>query len=582
MIGALLYLQLCSSANRLASQIKRLKKPKYLAGFLVGGAYFYFYFFRYLFRVGRPVRANLPDVPLEFTGGFESLAAVLVLILILFKWILPSDRAALAFTEAEVTFLFPAPIGRRTLIHFKLLKSQAGILFTTLLMAFLSNRFGQRGHAVLHLVGWWMVLSTLNLHSLGASFVRTKLLDRGVTHWQRRLAIALVIVAAVAFICLWAVRSIPPPTNADLADVRSLWAYLRQTLESGPAVYLLFPFRLMVRPFLARDVSTFLAALAPAAAILIAHYLWVIYSNVAFEEASVDLARKRAELISSARQGTLQAGRRKPKREPFRLDPIGPIPVALLWKNLIAAGSMFTLRMWIILAFAFGVPALVFGFNSSGSKAPPVVGMLLAMALFWSLLAGPQILRQDFRQDLRVADMLKLYPLAGWRVVLGELLGPAAILSAVQWLLLLFGAIALSYGSDGTGIPASARFSVAFGAALVLPMLNLVSLLIPNASVLLFPSWFQAGQDRTQGIEATGQRLIFALGQLLVFLISLIPAAGAFALVFFLLRMATGWITAVPVASATAAIALGLEAALGIGLLGKVFERFDLSAESPT
>src|SRR5689334_3129536 len=115
MIGALLYLQLCSSANRLAFQIRRLKKPKYLAGFLVGGAYFYFYFFRYLFKAGRPLRGPAPDIPLEFSGGFELLGALVVLVLVLFKWILPNDRAALAFTEAEVTFLFPAPVHRRTL-----------------------------------------------------------------------------------------------------------------------------------------------------------------------------------------------------------------------------------------------------------------------------------------------------------------------------------------------------------------------------------------------------------------------------------------------------------------------------------
>ena len=580
MIGALLYLQVRSSANRLASQIKRLKKPKYLAGFLVGGAYFYFYFFRYLFKAGRPMRAPVPELPLEFSGGYELLAAVVVLVLILFKWVLPNDRAALAFTEAEVTFLFPAPISRRTLIHFKLMKSQAGILFTTLLMAFLSNRFGQRGHAAFHILGWWMVLSTLNLHSLGASFVRTKLLDSGITNWQRRLAILFAVAATGGLVVLWAARTIPPPTDANFANVRSLWAYVRQVLGTGPALFLLYPFRLMVRPFLTPDVSTFLLATAPAAAILILHYGWVIRSNVAFEEASVDLARKRAEMISSARHGPYEPGHRKAKREPFRLGPTGPAYVALLWKNLIATGSMFTLRMWIILAFAFGLPALMFSFSSGGSKAPPIVGWLVVMALFWSLLAGPQLLRQDFRQDLRIADILKMYPLAGWRVVLGELLAPAAILSAVQWLLLLFGALALSRGPDGAGIPVSARLSVAVGAAMILPMLNLVSLLIPNAAVLLFPGWFQSGQDRTQGIEATGQRLIFALGQLLVFLVSLIPAVAAFALVFFLLRIAASWIAAVPVASVAAAIALGLEAALGIGLLGRVFERFDLSAES--
>ena len=31
-----------------------------------------------------------------------------------------SDRGALAFTEAEIQFLFPAPLSRRQLIHYKL------------------------------------------------------------------------------------------------------------------------------------------------------------------------------------------------------------------------------------------------------------------------------------------------------------------------------------------------------------------------------------------------------------------------------------------------------------------------------
>ena len=56
-----------------------------------------------------------------------------------------------------------------------------------------------------------------------------------------------------------------------------------------------------------------------------------------------------------------------------------------------------------------------------------------------------------------------------------------------------------------------------FGAALILPMLNLITLQIPNAAALLFPAWFQAAKGGAQGIEATGQRLIFMIGQLLVF-----------------------------------------------------------------
>ena len=49
MISALLYLQFHSIKNRLSVRLRRLKKPKYLAGAIVGGLYFYFYFFRWMF-----------------------------------------------------------------------------------------------------------------------------------------------------------------------------------------------------------------------------------------------------------------------------------------------------------------------------------------------------------------------------------------------------------------------------------------------------------------------------------------------------------------------------------------------------
>jgi hypothetical protein len=121
--------------------------------------------------------------------------------------------------------------------------------------------------------------------------------------------------------------------------------------------------------------------------------------------------------------------------------------------------------------------------------------------------------------------------------------------------------------------------AIACGAVVVLPMLDLILLLIPNAAVLLFPSWIQVGKDAPRGIEATGQRLIFMLGQLLVFAVALIPAAIVFAIVFFLFKLAVGQIVAVPLASGAAAIVLAGEAGLGVMLLGRLFEKFDLSAE---
>ena len=102
---------------------------------------------------------------------------------------------------------------------------------------------------------------------------------------------------------------------------------------------------------------------------------------------------------------------------------------------------------------------------------------------------------------------------------------------------------------------------------------------IPNGAVLLFPAWFQASRDGAHGIEATGQRLIFMFGQLFAVIIALIPAAGFFIGVFFVLRMFLGISLVIPAASFVAAFVLGLEAALGLILLGWLFERLDLSVE---
>jgi hypothetical protein len=202
------------------------------------------------------------------------------------------------------------------------------------------------------------------------------------------------------------------------------------------------------------------------------------------------------------------------------------------------------------------------------------------MVIFWSLMIGPHMLRQDFRNDLAVADVLKSFPMRGWQVVLGELLAPAAILTGLQWLLIVLAAGFFTRISQGENVPLRWRVLVGLGAAMIFPVVNLILLVIPNASVLVFPGWFQTGRDGPQGIEATGQRLIFFFGQVVVFLAALIPAGLAFAAVCYPLWHFGQHVVAIPAASLVAALVLGMEAALAVFLLGRIFERFDLSAEA--
>jgi hypothetical protein len=578
-MAALFYLQYHSIKNRTVMRIKRLKQPKYLVGGIVGGLYFYWYFFRTFF--GTPRRGNtftLLSSPSD-AALYESLGALVLLTILLVAWIIPHQRAALTFTEAEVAFLFPAPISRRGLIHFKLLRSQTAILITALLLTLVTGGF--RGHGWIHAAGWWIFFSVLNLHFLGSSFARTKLMDRGITNWQRRLGILASVLLTAGVVIVWARRSLPAFEPSRMQDLGAIKDYAQQVLTAGPVPYLLYPLRLVVRPYLAPNALAFLYALGPALLLLLLHYWWVVRSNVAFEEASVEASRKLAEKVASVRAGNWQGARKSPKRKraPFKLRPVGPPAVALLWKNLISAGQAFSLRIWVSLA-VFAVCASVgSGQASGGSGTRQVLGFFAAMLMAWSLLIGTQLLRQDFRQDLPLADLLKTYPLRSWQLALGELLAPAAALTGIQWFLLIL-VVGLLWQPAAARLGWPSWLGLGFGAALIIPMLDLITLQIPNAAALLFPAWFQAAKGGGAGIEVTGQRLIFMLGQMLVFVVALIPAAALFAGVFFLVKMLLGMATAIPLASIAAAIVLAVEAGLGVLLLGWLFERFDVSAET--
>ena len=202
----------------------------------------------------------------------------------------------------------------------------------------------------------------------------------------------------------------------------------------------------------------------------------------------------------------------------------------------------------------------------------------LPFALGYSLLLGPQFLRLDFRHDLPQADILKTFPLPGWQIALGEILAPVAVLAAFQWLLLLPAPVSIFY------LPGKHQrryfWSSPLARCCCCRCLIVLLLLIPNAAVLLFPSWIQTGKDSPRGIEATGQRLIFALGQCSCSLLALVPAALAFAAEFiFLLKFVLGLAAAVSFAALAATVMLAVEAGLGVLLLGKLFERFDVTEE---
>ena len=593
MFSALLYLQFQTVKNRLLERLRRLKRPRYLFGALAGGAYLVLVFGRPFFSagqvfggVGKGHRAPVPMLPEVPAGVWEFLTACALLVLAALAWIIPRERAALIFTEAEIAFLFPAPIRRQTLIHYKLLRSQLAVLFTVFFLTLFTRWAGGLEGALMRAAGWWILLSTINLHLLGASFVRTSLLEHGVTAWRRRGGILLVLLALGFAAVQWARGLVPPLGPADLESVGTLARYLNTVASSPPAHWLLLPFRVVVRPFLASaDAAGFGAALGPALALLALHYLWVLRSDVAFEEASIAVSQRHAARVAAMRSGNWQNTRpARKRRAPFRLAPTGPPAVAILWKNLLGAGQFFNARLAIAAVAWAAIVGTTLGSSAAKGRAewPLLVGMMCVLLLAMSLLLGPQFVRQDFRRDLLAADLLKIYPMSGWQLALGELLAPAVILTALQWALLVLATTLLGGFVAAREVPA-VTLSQGVAVAVLCPTFNLVSLLIPNAAALLLPAWFvsdAAGSGvGSRGIEVLGQRLLFLLAQLLTLLVALVPAGVAFFLVWVFGRSYLPAAAVLPLAAAAASVVFAGEAAGGLALLGHWFEQYDVSAE---
>jgi ABC-2 type transport system permease protein len=583
MAGALLYLRVTSLVGQVRSRLRRLQQPKYLAGALVGAAYVYLTFIRRAHGVHPGYRpgAGGPGIPPEALALLPEVGALLLLIAVLANWVVPR-RAALAFSEAEIAFLFPAPVNRRMLVHYRLLGSQLGIVFSALILTVIFGRgraFG--GNPWFHALGWWLILAVLNLHFTGTSFVYSKLLNRSVTSGRQRATLVAVVLVATCALIAWAWRILRLPGQGDFRSLHAFSSYVVSQLHVGPLPWLLAIPRVVLAPYFAGSGQAFLLALGPALVVLVAHYFWVVYTEVSFEEASIARAEKRATRVQRVQQGDWrgQSTARKAQRAPFNLAQRGRPEVAFLWKNLLSTSAFYRPRVAIAVV-AIIVAGSEWLVHQPGLEGPRFAAMAACgFLVVATLLLGPMTARQDLRADLPNSDILKTYPLHGWQVVIGELLTPLTILTVSAWIYLL--AVFLLFpGERFAWFTLAHRSGLALGVAVLAPPFIAIQCLVPNAAAVVFPAWAQLARDRTErGIEVMGQRIILVAGQLLVTAIAVVPAAIGAALVFLL----TQWLLGIAAGAALAVVAvfmlLGVEFWLGIRWLGTRFEQFDLSAE---
>ena len=570
MIDALTYLASRSIQNRLSRQIRRLRTPRYFIAVLLG--------LLYLFAIMEQQRSARDGASPESARWVDLVVTIGVACAAAWAWIFGSERRVLAFSPADVTFLFPGPVTRRGLVSYKLLRAQLVVLFNTLLWTLLLSREEFGGSTWLRALSLWVLLTALSMHRIGASFVRSSLIEHGTTGLRFRI-VSLVPAITGITVLVWTLwRAVPDLLTALRGGgPDNLFAALSAVTNQPPLAWILLPVELVVRPLTAPTSAAWLAALGPALGILALHVVWVIRSDAAFEEAALEhtLARARRETptVGSRADSSKFAVRRLPRW--LHLQPTGWPAGAILWKNLVTVFRARPVRRVLAVSLAAGIVSALLSFGS-GASVSDLVGSL---ALIWSVLmlfVGPQWIRNDLRTDLARFDLLRSYPLPGASLVAAEVAGSAIVITGIQLGLLVFAYLAF-LGDENSPLTLYERSLALLAAAVYLPPVNYIGMLIQNGGALLFPAWVRSGPERAGGVEALGQNMLLIIihAATLAALIA-VPAASAVGLHALLYPAIGGW---ADVFGAGLAITLMvLEARVMVKRLGVTVERTDLVA----
>jgi hypothetical protein len=469
-----------------------------------------------------------------FGTGADVILSLGIVALVVRWWLFGGDQTALAFSPAEVQFLFPAPVTRSGLVHFKLLRSQLVVLLNTVVWMALLRRGNASLPIVLRALSFWVLFSTLTLHRLGASLVRSSAAEHGVAG-ARRSAVPMAIVGAVAATVVVTLVRALPALKAALPEGEFI-ATLKHALTQPVPAAVLLPFRAVLRPGLAATVGEWTHTFWPAVLIAAAHYLWVVRTNAAFEEAAVEASARRAARIAALRQGrglggaALAGGRGgKPvSRSWFPLAPTGEPAVAILWKNVLSVTRTLRWATLVVLVASIGVLVVVVSLQASGPRAGTLLGTIAGVWGTLTVFTGPLWIRNDLRQDLPKIALLRSYPLRGARMVAAQVASSTIVLTALQYVLMVVAYLALMQ-ADEAPLTASGRTVALLALALALPVLNAASLTIQNGLTLLFPAWVRIGPGtRAGGVEAMGQNLLTTVfGILSIGVLLVVPGAMA-------------------------------------------------------
>jgi len=576
MIAAFLIVTLQTLKNRTISRIRRLKNPRYLLSAMAGAAYFYFMFLRRTTRHGKLpgiiIASSIPGTELAL-----DVTSLIMLVLLIGAWALPEQSGGLEFSEAEIQFLFAAPITRTQILLYKFMRGFTGIVITAIIMSVVGFRQAKG-------IGLLFMFGAFSAYNIMAALGRARLKQLHIGALARIAIVAIIYVGLSWFVTMQLKDADigGALTRVGAKNLGSVTAAVDSHFHSPFINTILFVPRTFASAVFPSDLVHLFVACATLVVLATLFLLIASRLNISFEESSIRYSNKRAQSREMQQQQlrgmTVTWRRAKPL---FRLGDNARPEVAFIWKNTISV-----LRMSVRNILAIVLPLGLFGLVVSQLKLISVSDRL-AMAGFATLifsgillLLGPMMLKNDLRLDLPRFEVLKTYPLSGETIVAGEIAAPLTLLSAAQIVFIVIGSTLLRFATISSSLQIFATLEFAIIAIMFVIPICAAQLLIQNAAVVYYPAWATPSKEDMKGFVATGQRMLVLICYLVVLSVMLLPPAAIFVPTFF---FAGHYLKGTPVFAALATLVpvsvLIVEIYLALKLLGAQFESIDVSEE---
>lgn len=580
---ALWYLYSRSWSNRLAQQIRRLKQPRYIVGALAMLAYLGSLLFSQSTRISVTADPTLLDI--------RQLLSIVGLALALGAWWLaaPSD-SALAFSPAEVYFLFPAPVKRRTLVQARLFSVQAVLLVQVLMWTVLLRRSNGDLPGVLRAIGLWVLFTTVSLHRLGATLARTHAPDvprrKPVAKTIAVLFIGVLVVAAArampAALAIWRTMVSVSGDGRSVVDKLMAGRLAVQAVINEPIVYaLIWPIRAATGPAFSHNAMAWLLGMPGALLVLALHYAWILRDPQPFEELAVGSSARFADRVARMRRGSSTPILRGSRLQ-WELALQGRPAFAIAWKNVTAAIRTFRPRSLMLAIIIIAVIAIVSGrsdgsIDLDGSPMRSAVVTTFMSVFVAAVLTAPAWFRLDLRHDLAHLAFLKTVPLPAHTIIATEIITAAAITTVGMALLFSLPAFFL-LRSIGGPLGSVGLAGALMAGTIALGGVNLLHITLYNAVALWLPAWVPLNQGgaSTGGASVVGQVYITLIGILTTLALLLAaPVAAAWGLWLWLVRSHVP-VVAVAVAALITALTIVTLEWLGLArLLGGALDRLE-------